>query len=286
MGASANHSKTGLAIIAGRGDLPRLLAEECQASGRLYVVVEFENIPLAWASSHPVIPAIFEKTGQLISRMQDADCQEIVIVGAMKRESIDPSKLDDKGRELAVILSETMKAGDDETLSSIIRFFETNGFHVRAAHEILPSLIPQAGVLTSTAPSDDDIFDAARAAEIVAGLGCLDVGQGAVVGQGICLGLESIQGTDTMLDFVKNNREGYAPNPKAGRGVLFKAPKPAQDLRVDLPTIGPDTIRNAQEAGLSGIAIEAGGVMVLHRSETVASANDLGLFLWVRPKNE
>lgn len=284
MGASGDHSKTGLAIIAGRGDLPRLLAEECQTSGRKYAVVEFENIPLVWASNHPVIPAIFEKTGRLISQMQDAGCLEIVIVGAMNRESIDPSKLDEKGRELAIILSETMKGGDDETLSSIIRFFETNGFRVRAAHDVLPSLIPHAGVLTNIKPSDDDMFDAARAAEIVTGLGNLDIGQGAVVGQGICLGLESIQGTDTMLEFVKNNREGYAPNPTDGRGVLFKAPKPTQDLRVDLPTIGPDTIRNAHEAGLAGVAIDAGGVMVLRRSETVSLANSLGVFLWVRPK--
>ena len=284
MGAAADHTNTGLAIIAGRGDLPRLLAEECQTSGRNYAVVEFENIPLNWASGHPVIPAIFEKTGHLIERLQQANCQEIVIVGAMNRESIDVSKLDDKGRELATILTETMKAGDDETLSSIIRFFEVNGFRVSAAHEVLPSLLPQAGVLTNSKPSNDDMFDASRAAEIVYGLGHMDVGQGAVVGQGICLGLESIQGTDTMLAFVENNREGYAPNPNGGRGVLLKAPKPAQDLRVDLPAIGPDTIRNAHYAGLSGVVIEYGGVMVLRRSETVSLANDLGLFLWVRPK--
>lgn len=87
-----------------------------------------------------------------------------------------------------------------------------------------------------------------------------------------------------MLTFVKNNREGYVPNPNGGQGVLLKAAKPAQDLRVDLPTIGPDTIRNAHKAGLSGVVIEAGGVMVLRRTETVFLANDLGLFLWVRPK--
>ena len=274
----------GLAIIAGRGDLPRLLAEECRASGRKYSVVEFENIPLGWASTHPVIPAIFERTGQLIDQMQRANCLEIVMVGAMFRESIDVGKLDDKGRELATILTETMKAGDDATLSSIIRFFEANDFTVLAAHDVLPSLIPQAGMLTNVKPSDDDLLDAARAAEIVNGLGRMDVGQGAVVGQGICLGLESIQGTDTMLTFVKNNREGYVPNPNGGQGVLLKAPKPEQDLRVDLPTIGPDTIRAAHKAGLSGVVIEAGGVMVLHRAETVTLANDLGLFLWVRPK--
>ena len=284
MGAPVDHDKTGLAIIAGRGDLPRLLAEECKASGREYSVVEFENVPLHWSSTHPVIPAVFEATGHIIDQMQKNNCVEIVIVGAMTRESIDVSKLDGKGRELAAILAQTMKAGDDETLSSIIRFFEMNGFCVSAAHDVLPSLIPQAGVLTNSKPSDDDMFDAARAAEIVEGLGNLDVGQGAVIVQGICLGLESIQGTDTMLAFVENNREGYAPDPNGGRGVLFKAPKPSQDLRVDLPTIGPDTIRNACNAGLAGVVIEHGGVMVLNRSETVSLANELGLFLWVRPK--
>lgn len=284
MSETADHTNTGLAIIAGRGDLPRLLAEKCQTLGRKYFVVEFENVPLDWTSTHPVIPAVFEATGQLIERMKQAGCQAIVIAGAMARERIDPSKLDDKGRELATILAKTIKAGDDETLSSIIRFFEANDFTVIAAHEVLPSLIPQSGVLTEVNPSDDDIFDAARAAEIVDGLGRMDVGQGAVVGQGICLGLESIQGTDTMLAFVENNREGYSPNPNGGRGVLLKAPKPAQDLRVDLPTIGPETIRNSHNAGLSGIVVEAGGVMVLRAAEAVSLANKLGLFLWVRPK--
>jgi DUF1009 family protein len=284
MGTAAVQTNSGLAIISGRGDLPRLLAEECQTSDRAFVVVEFENTPLGWASVHPVIPAVFEQTGRLFEQLQKANCRDVVMAGAMDRENIDVSKLDDKGVELANILAETMKAGDDKTLSSIIKFFELNGFRVRAAHEILPNLVPQAGVLTNVKPNDDDIFDAARAAEIVNGLGRMDVGQGAVVGQGICLGLESIQGTDTMLAFVKNNREGYAPNPNGGRGVLLKAPKPDQDLRVDLPTIGPDTIRNAHKSGLSGVAIEAGGVMILRREETVSLANELGLFLWVRPK--
>jgi DUF1009 family protein len=279
-----NNSTKGLAIICGRGDLPRLLADECRASGRSYTVVEFENIPLDWASAHPVTPAIFEKMGRLFEQLRQANGRTIVMAGSMNREKFDVSKLDGKGIELAGILAETMKAGDDKTLSSIIKFFETNGFTVLAAHEVLPNLISQAGVLTTAKPNDDDIYDASRAAEIVDGLGRMDVGQAAVVGQGICLGLESIQGTDAMLAFVKNNREKYAPNPDGGRGVLLKAPKPGQDLRVDLPAIGPDTIQNAHEAGLSGIVIEAGGVMILRREETVSLANKHGLFLWIRSK--
>lgn len=284
MEAETDHIDSGLAIICGRGDLPRLLAQECKVSGRDYYVVEFENIPLEWASGHPVIHAVFEQPGHLFAQLHNVNCTQVVMAGAMDREHIDLERLDAKGIELASLLAETIKAGDNKTLTSIIKFFENNSFKVIAAHEVMTNLIPKSGLLTNVSPDENDKFDAERAAEIVDGLGRMDVGQGAVVGQGICLGLESIQGTDSMLAFVAKNRAGYTPNPDGGRGVLLKAPKPGQDLRVDLPTIGPDTIDNAHKAGLSGVIIEAGGVMVLRPEETVSMANDLGLFLWVRPK--
>ncbi|MGE4611675.1 MAG: UDP-2,3-diacylglucosamine diphosphatase LpxI [Paracoccaceae bacterium] len=284
MGANGNITDAALGIICGRGDLPQLLAKACRDAGRAYYVVKFENIPLGWTTEHPVISAVFEQTGSLLDNLKQRNCTQVVMAGAMVRSHLDPDRLDDRGRELALILAETMQAGDDKTLSSIIQFFEGNGITVTAAHEVLPSLIPEVGVLTNVAPNIDDTSDANRAAEIVNSLGRLDVGQGAVVAQGICLGLESIQGTDTMLDFVASHRAGYSHNPDGGRGVLLKAPKPQQDLRVDLPTIGPDSVRRAHKAGLSGIVIQSGGVMVLHEEETITVANELGLFLWVRPK--
>lgn len=284
MRARADITNNKLAIISGRGDLPRLLAEGCRASGREYIVVEFEHIPLDWVAEHPVISAVFEQPGALFTQLQNADGAKIVMAGAMERAPINIERLDVKGRELAAILATTSKAGDDKTLSSIIKFFEANSFTVIAAHEVLPNLIPNLGVLTNTEPSKNDKFDAMRAEEIVDELGRLDVGQAAVVGHGICLGMESIQGTDLMLDFVKNTRKSFADVPDGGQGVLLKAPKPGQDLRVDLPVIGPTTVQNAFDAGLSGIAIEAGGVMILNQVEAVSLANDLGIFLWVRPK--
>lgn len=274
-----------LAIVAGRGDLPRLLAEECKATGRDYIVVEFENIPLSWAASHPRIPAIFEKIGHLFTQLQGGGFGAVVMAGAMDRAQIDLQRLDDKGVELATIISSTVAAGDNATLTAIIQFFEANEFEVIPAHEVMPSLIPNAGVLSKTRPNVDDETDTARAAEIVEALGRVDVGQGAVVAKGICLGLESIQGTDAMLEFVHYSREKYSINPDGGQGVLLKAPKPGQDFRVDLPTIGPSTITNAHAAGLAGIVIESGGAILLHKEDTIALANKLGLFIWVRPKH-
>ena len=98
--------------------------------------------------------------------------------------------------------------------------------------------------------------------------------------QGICLGLETIQGTDALLGFVADTGEGFRVDDKGRRGVFYKAPKPGQDWRADLPTIGPDTIRAVHAAGLSGIVVAAGGVMVLRKEEAINLADDLGLFIW------
>jgi DUF1009 family protein len=127
-----------------------------------------------------------------------------------------------------------------------------------------------------------DRDDAARAAAIVAALGAADAGQGAVVAQGLCLGLETIQGTDAMLDFVARTGAGFRHDPAGARGVLLKAPKPGQDWRIDLPAVGPDTMRAAAAAGLAGVVVQAGGVLLLGRDETVAAADAAGIFLWGR----
>lgn len=134
--------------------------------------------------------------------------------------------------------------------------------------------------MTRARPGEGDARDAARAARIVAALGAVDVGQAAVVAQGICLGVETIQGTDVLLDFVARTAARHRPDPEGLRGVLFKGPKPIQDRRLDLPAVGPDTVAGAARAGLAGIALAAGGVMLLDRDRTVAEADRAGLFLW------
>ena len=130
MGMRADSKKGKLAIICGTGDLPRLLAEECRYTSQEYIVVEFEHIPLDWVKSHPVIGAVFERPGQLFARLKDFNCSMIVMAGAMVRAQIDINRLDDKGHELVEILAKTSKAGDDRTLSSIIKFFVTNSFTI------------------------------------------------------------------------------------------------------------------------------------------------------------
>lgn len=269
----------GLAIVAGRGALPRLIAADCARRGAPYRVVVFDGLDLDWLAGEPVVRASFEKPGRLFADLRAAGCTDVTFAGGMTRPALRLLRFDWTMLRLAPRVLRGLRSGDDTTLRMIARIFEAEGFTVQAPHEILPDLLAPAGTLGRVAPSARDRTDAERAATIVAAMGAVDVGQAAVVGQGICLGVESIQGTDVLLDFVARTAAGFRP---AGAGVLYKAPKPGQDLRLDLPAIGPGTIRGAAAAGLAGVAVKAEAVMILGYAETVAAADAAGLFLWGR----
>lgn len=271
-----------LAIVAGSGALPRMLAEECQRRKRPYQVVVYEGIHLDWSENHPVIPAIFEKPGKLFSALRRAGCTQVTFAGGMRRPKVSPMRFDLKAIRLAPTLFRALRSGDDAALRIVTEIFEDEGLTIVGAHKLLSHLIARAGVRTVAQPSEADKQDAARAAVIVEALGQVDVGQGAVVAQGICLATESIQGTDAMLDFVTMTGGPFRPDPDGAKGVLLKAPKPGQDWRTDLPAIGPQTIEKAHEAGLAGVVVQAGGVLILGEAETIARADQLGLFLWAR----
>lgn len=276
----AGEVKSGLAIIAGRGALPRMLAHECKRIDRLCYVVFFDPVQPDWSEGFNVIAAEFERLGAMFDALNGAATTSVVFAGAMNRPELDPAKFDAGTLEILPKLIPHLGKGDDATLRAIAGVFEDKGFTVEAAHDVLASLIAGEGALGALEPNDSEHADCLRAAEIASALGVIDVGQGAVVAQGICLGAETIQGTDRMLNFVAETRDGYSPDPNGSRGVLFKGPKPGQDLRVDMPAIGPATIENAAKAGLAGVAVRAGGVLMLELEETIVSADRLGLFVY------
>lgn len=271
-----------LGIVAGRGLLPRLIAEDCERRGRAFLIVTFPGTDLDWSAGRPVFAAEFEKPGRLFAALREAGCGEVVFAGGMARPRLNPLRFDAKMLTLAPKVLAGLRTGDDATLGLIARIFEAEGLKIRAAHDILGGLLMPEGVLTRAQPGDADREDAARAAAIVAALGRVDVGQGAVVAQGLCLGLETIQGTDAMLGFVAATAAAARPDPGGARGVLLKAAKPGQDRRLDLPAIGPATLEAAARAGLAGVVVEAGAALLLDREATVAAADAAGLFLWGR----
>ncbi|WP_372603286.1 LpxI family protein [Actibacterium sp.] len=269
------------AIIAGRGALPALVADSLGRQGAPFHIFELDGFAMDNPAGLPVERFILERLALLFNRMHDLGVTQVVFAGAVARAALDPERIDAQTAALLPQILPALQQGDDATLRAILQLFTEDGFQIAGAHEIAPDLLPEPGILTASQPGPVDETDAARAAEIVRGLGQLDLGQGAVVADGLCLAVETLPGTDAMLDWVADVAGKKRP---IGRGGVFlKAPKPGQERRIDLPAIGPDTLARAARAGLNGVVIEASGVMILNRAETVAEADRRGLFLWVRP---
>ncbi|MFN3292481.1 MAG: UDP-2,3-diacylglucosamine diphosphatase LpxI domain-containing protein [Gemmobacter sp.] len=261
-----------IAVIAGAGALPGAVAAALGGAP----VFSPEGVAVA-------VPAErfrFERLVPFLAMLADRGIGGVVLAGAMTRPRLDPALFDAATAQLVPRLVAAMQAGDDATLRAVVAVIEEAGLNVLGLAEVAPELIPGAGVLGAVQPGAQDKADVARAAAVVAALGAVDVGQGAVVAQGLCLAVEALPGTDAMLDWVV--AVAGRLRPPGARGVLWKAPKPGQDLRVDLPALGPETVRRAAAAGLAGIAWPAGGAVVLDRDAMVAAADAAGLFLWAR----
>ncbi|HEY0275045.1 MAG TPA: UDP-2,3-diacylglucosamine diphosphatase LpxI [Paenirhodobacter sp.] len=260
---------TQTALIAGTGALPALLA----AARPDMLICELEGFASAIPGADPLRFRV-ERLMPFLNLLLSRGIREVCFAGAIQRPKIEPTKFDLRTLVLVPRIMAAIQAGDDATLRAVIALFEEKGLTVVGADSIAPDLLAGEGVLCG-AVSDQDRKDMVRARDIVAAIGAVDVGQGAVVARGLCLAVEALPGTDAMLRFVAETRKVH----HAG-GVLFKAPKPGQDLRIDMPAIGPQTIARAAEARLSCIAWPAGGALLLDRGATIAAAAQAGITLW------
>ncbi len=270
---------TPLGLVVGGGVMPLRVADAAVKSGRPVFAVLMEGFadPEAWAAyPHEVVR--LGAIGRLLSALRARGVREIVLAGRVGRPSLLSLGLDAEGvRLLARLGRRAMFGGDDGLLSGVLRLLREEGFEPLGAQEVLADLLVPPGTLAGPEPDEQARLDLRRGVTVCHLLGIADAGQACVVQQGMVLGLEGIEGTDAMLARCGTlRREGPG-------GVLVKLVKPGQDTRVDLPAIGPDTVREAAAAGLRGIAIEGragnAGTILLDREHTIAAARAAGLFL-------
>jgi DUF1009 family protein len=270
-----DHSAPGpLGIIAGGGPLPGQVAAAALAGGRPVYITALEGF--AEPSVVAPYPHQFFRlgaVGAIRTALKERNCQDIVMIGPVKRPSLLSLRPDAEGAKLVARIGRAAFAGDDGLLAAIIRTLNDDGFRVLGAHDILADVLGPAGLLSATAPDAAAMADVTRGLAVLAMLGAADIGQACVVQQGIVLAVEAVEGTDAML-----SRISAVARPGPG-GVLVKCAKPGQDRRADLPTLGVATIRNAAAAGLRGIAFEAGGTILADRPAMIAAADHAGLFL-------
>ena len=264
-----------LGILAGGGDLPVKVAESTSAAGREVYVVAFkgQTDPRTVAGREHLWSRI-GAAGEIIEYLRRNDISEIVLAGAIRRPGVLDIRPDARAARFLAKVGRKAFGGDDSLLSALVRALEEEeGFRVLGIQELLANAIARAECYAGEVPDEAAESDIERGFEVVRLIGRADVGQSVVIQQGVVLAVEAIEGTDRMLQ-----RAGELRRDGPG-GVLVKARKPEQEERVDLPTIGPTTVSKAADAGLRGIAVEAGGVLLVDEQGICEAAAKAGLFV-------
>jgi DUF1009 family protein len=262
-----------LGILAGGGALPRRLVEAGRAQGRDVFVLAFdghtdpattEGVEHAWVR--------LGAAGTAVERLRGAGVVDLVMAGPVRRPSLAELRPDFYAARFLARIGARM-FGDDGLLGAVVGLLESEGFRVLGIEQVLKGLEVPEGPLGRHAPDMQAEQDIARAIAVVRALGGLDIGQAAIVQQGVVLAVEGAEGTDRLVArSAELRREGPRP-------VLVKMVKPGQERRVDRPAIGVETVRAAVAAGLAGIAVEAGGAIVVDRDALIALADAGGIFV-------
>lgn len=269
-----------IGILAGGGSLPREIADSAAARGAKVQIVAIDGEADADFGAFPVERVNWGQIGRMLGAFKRAGASDLVIVGRVRRPDLFRLKPDwGLIRSLPAIFRVVAAGGDDDVLRRVIRFFEGYGFRVVGPQSVAPELIIGAGAFAGLAPSPEDERDIKAGFDVVRALGPYDVGQAVVVTGGLVEAVEGADGTDAMLARIAQARRERGQDSKARRGVLVKLPKPSQELRIDLPVIGPETVTRAAEAGLSGIAVLAGHVLAVHRGELIERAKSAAIFV-------
>lgn len=273
-----------VALIAGGGQLPADIADALAGSGHPPFVFRVQGEATADLSGYPGVELPLEAFARLVPILKRERITHLAMAGSIaRRPELRALEFGWSLLPIAFRIARALLSGDDRILSTVIGYVERHGIRVVGAHEILPDLLAGEGVLTRLGPAKGEQAAIRAAMTAARAIGALDIGQAAVAVGSRAVALEGAEGTAAMLARVRDLKASGRVNPKAG-GVLAKCVKPGQERRADLPTIGPDTVDAAVAAGLAGIAVEAGGALVLQAAETIARADAAGLFvIGIRP---
>jgi UDP-2,3-diacylglucosamine hydrolase len=274
--AAAPDDAGALGIICGGGSLPLAVADAASRHGRRVVMFalrgfadgEVERYPCHWI----VLGAFFRL-------LRQEGCRDLVFIGSLTRPTFGRFRLDLATIRRLPRIAHAFRGGDDHLLARIARMIEDEGFRILGAHEVAPEILLPEGALGSRRPGEGDLADIARGLELLAATGPFDIGQAAVVAGRHVLAVEAIEGTDRMLERIVTLRQEGRIRAPAGTGVLVKAPKPQQDRRFDLPTIGPETVAAVARAGLAGLAAVAGAAIVAEPQRLAQLAEARGVFV-------
>ncbi len=275
--------KSTVAIICGGGAFPEAVVTSILRQGRPVYLFLLRGFAESALERYPHEWVRLGSLASYVGARKKHGLRDIVFIGSLIRPKLSQVGLDWRSLILLPRIAGMYLGGDNKLLTGVASIFEENGFRLRGAHEVAPDILMPEGTLTRTKPSASEMEDIRFGFDFIRAIGPFDVGQATVVAGQRIVAVEAAEGTSLMLERVAELRKIGRLNTAKRVGVLVKAPKPGQDLRIDLPAIGVNTIREVSAAGLSGIAVVAGGSIVADNTAFVAAADDAGLFVVALP---
>ena len=268
-----------LAIISGEGRLPDLIYQEMIGQGVKTWAFYPQNISVKTSDNvNKVIFDLFDLEN-LFLKLRERKIKNVVFAGKITRLNSEHPRPEDSNNIFFKEIYPVLQSSDDIVLRKIGNIFEAHGFTIKGVIKLLPSSLASEGVLTREKPSLMEGKDVKKAEFYHNILSKADIGQSLVVSNGLCLAIETLPGTDAMLDFVKTVKSKVSLDYNANTGLLYKAPKPNQDIRFDVPVIGETTLRKVKEANLRGIALRKNCVILLEKQKIIQLADELSLFI-------
>jgi DUF1009 family protein len=269
-----------IGLIAAGGVMPFALAESLAARGIDPVLFALKGlcdpVPVGRFRHHWIAIGQY---GRAVKLFRAENCRDLIFIGSLVRPALSELRLDWGSLRVIRRVVAAYRGGDDHLLSGIGGILEQDGFRMMGIKDVAPDLLMPEGCLTRASPSENAAADIARGRELLRALSPFDIGQAAVVIDGHVVAVEDIEGTDGLLARVARLRGEGRIRAKAARGVLVKAPKSGQDLRFDLPTIGPRTIEGTAKAQLAGVAAIAGNTIAVEPQKMIDAADAAGLFV-------
>jgi DUF1009 family protein len=269
-----------LGIICGGGSLPFAVAEAAIRQGRPVVLFALRgHADTGRVAAYRHHWMAIGQYGRFRRIAREEGIRDIVAVGSVVRPALSQVRIDLATLRLLPKVYALYRGGDNFLLSGLAKIGEEDGFHILGAHEIAPDILVPEGPVGRYQPAERDRADIARGLALISAIGAFDIGQAAVVADNHVLAVEAIEGTDHMLSRVADLRRIGRIRAPHGTGVLVKAPKPGQERRVDLPSIGPKTVDGAKRAGLAGVAVVAGSAIIAEPQEVAAAADRAQIFV-------
>jgi DUF1009 family protein len=262
-----------IGIIAGSGMMPVEIIKYCNKHHIPVFVVGLESFATGeQLSEAPHIFAKIGEAGKILKAFKEHNVHKIVLAGGIKRPSFKELIPDWEGVRIVAKLV-MKKMSDDNLFRAVMDEIESHGFKIVGIEEVVPQMLFQEGIYGSVRPGKDDMNDIERGWTVAKAIGAVDVGQAVVVQEGLVLAMEAIEGTDQMLARAASLRkDGKKP-------VMVKVLKPGQDMRVDLPAIGLQTIDLFIKHGIGGITVEAGGILLIEKDAVIKKADENGIFI-------